>query len=184
MKARNRLASRNLVAELIRCANDHSAMFSFAVRSRSRHLNSQTSGPPCRSVRIMLPFCMDFPFCAFNARNCRGGLAGTIQAQIVDEEWQEPQRIEQSYCFPAEITSANDVKSGEHFCGTTFPMADARVFRFHNLRNALRINVCDLIVSMEQAAMSPRPVIGAIVVVSSLAVSFLFMAAVRASRAG
>src|SRR5258706_2845883 len=26
----------------------------------SRHLNSQTSGPPCRSVRIMLPFCMVF----------------------------------------------------------------------------------------------------------------------------
>jgi hypothetical protein len=33
----------------------------------SRHLNSQTSAPPCRSVRIMLPFCMDFPFCASNA---------------------------------------------------------------------------------------------------------------------
>jgi hypothetical protein len=33
----------------------------------SRHLNSQTSGPPCRSVRIMLPICMDSSFCAFNA---------------------------------------------------------------------------------------------------------------------
>src|SRR5260370_37667605 len=33
----------------------------------SRQLNSQTSGPPCCSVRIMLPFCMDFPFCASNA---------------------------------------------------------------------------------------------------------------------
>jgi len=32
---------------------------------------------------------------------------------------------------------------------------------------------CDLIVTMEQAHISPRPVVGAIVVVSSLAVSFL-----------
>jgi putative membrane protein len=32
---------------------------------------------------------------------------------------------------------------------------------------------CDLIVSMEQAEISPRPVIGAIIVASSLAVSFL-----------
>src|SRR5580700_3324489 len=34
MKAHNRLASRNLVAELIRCTNDHSAMFTFAIWSR------------------------------------------------------------------------------------------------------------------------------------------------------
>jgi hypothetical protein len=33
----------------------------------SRQLNSQTSGPACRFVRIMLPSCMDFPFCASNA---------------------------------------------------------------------------------------------------------------------
>jgi len=32
------------------------------------------------------------------------GLAGTIQAQIVDEERQKPQQIEESYRFPAEIT--------------------------------------------------------------------------------
>src|ERR1700689_861563 len=35
------------------------------------------------------------------------------------------------------------------------------------------MGLCDLIGSMEQAGVSPRPVIGAIVVVSSLAVSFL-----------
>jgi hypothetical protein len=28
------------------------------------------------------------------------GLAGTIQEQIVDEEWRQPQQIEESYCFP------------------------------------------------------------------------------------
>ena len=67
MKARNRLASRNLVVELIRCTNDHSAIFTFAIRSRFSPPEFPTSGPPCRSVRIMLPFCMDFPFCAFNA---------------------------------------------------------------------------------------------------------------------
>ena len=37
----------------------------------------------------------------------------------------------------------------------------------------LRMDFCDLIVSMEQAEISPRPVVGAIVVVSGLAVSFL-----------
>src|ERR1700737_4848847 len=35
------------------------------------------------------------------------------------------------------------------------------------------MNFCDLIASMEQAEVSPRPVVGAIVVVSGLAVSFL-----------
>ena len=29
--------------------------------------------------------------------------AGTIQEQIVDEEWRQPQQIEESYCFPAAI---------------------------------------------------------------------------------
>jgi hypothetical protein len=32
------------------------------------------------------------------------GLAGTIQAQIVDEERQKPQQIDESYRFPAVIT--------------------------------------------------------------------------------
>ena len=44
------------------------------------------------------------------------------------------------------------------------------------LRRALydfRTDSCDLIVSMEQAEISPRPVVGAILVVSGLAVSFL-----------
>src|SRR3981189_2430566 len=36
-----------------------------------------------------------------------------------------------------------------------------------------RMNFCDLMVSMEQFELSPRPVVGAIVVVSGLAVSFL-----------
>ena len=45
-----------------------------------------------------------------------------------------------------------------------------------DLRRALydfRMDFCDLIVSMEQAEISPRPVVGAIVAVSGLAVSFL-----------
>jgi len=44
------------------------------------------------------------------------------------------------------------------------------------LRRALydfRMDFCDLIVSMEQVEISPRPVVGAIVLVSGLAVSFL-----------
>jgi putative membrane protein len=35
------------------------------------------------------------------------------------------------------------------------------------------VDFCDLIVSMEQAGINPRPAVGAIIVVSSLAVSFL-----------
>ena len=42
---------------------------------------------------------MDFPFCASNAEIAEEDL----QAQIVDEEWQKPQQIEESYCFPAAI---------------------------------------------------------------------------------
>ncbi len=37
----------------------------------------------------------------------------------------------------------------------------------------LRMSFCDLIVSMEQTEINPRPVVGAIIVVSGLAVSFL-----------
>src|SRR5260370_8973177 len=40
-------------------------------------------------------------------------------------------------------------------------------------RLRLTLNFCDLIVSMQPAEISPRPVVGAIVVVSRLAVSFL-----------
>src|SRR5882762_8468619 len=36
-----------------------------------------------------------------------------------------------------------------------------------------RMDLCDLIVSMEQAEISPRPVVGAIIVVSGVAISFL-----------
>jgi len=42
----------------------------------------------------------------------------------------------------------------------------------HGLHDS-RMDSCDLIVSMEQAEISPRPVVGAIVAVSGLAVSFL-----------
>src|SRR3977135_3117160 len=36
-----------------------------------------------------------------------------------------------------------------------------------------RMDFCDLIVGMEQTGINPRPVVGAIIVVSGLAVSFL-----------
>ena len=38
---------------------------------------------------------------------------------------------------------------------------------------ALQLNLCDLIVTMDQVEISPRPLVGAIIVVSGLAVSFL-----------
>ena len=42
-----------------------------------------------------------FSFLCLQCGNCRAGLAGTIQEQIVDEEWRQSQQIEESYCFPA-----------------------------------------------------------------------------------
>jgi hypothetical protein len=39
-------------------------------------------------------------------RKIAAGLAGTIQAQIVDEEWQKPQQIEESFRFPAAMSSS------------------------------------------------------------------------------
>ena len=51
-------------------------------------------------------------------------------------------------------------------------------------RSDFRMDFCDLIVSMEQAEISPRPVVGAIVVVSGLAAVIPAVAAVRASCFG
>src|ERR1700732_4607698 len=103
MKARNRLASRNLVTEFIRCPNNHSAMFTFAIGSRF----SPSEFP---NVCSAVSFCSHhasvlhgLSFLCLQCRNCRGGLAGTIQAQIVEEEWRQTQQIEESYCFPAAI---------------------------------------------------------------------------------
>jgi len=104
MKARNRLASRNLVVELIRCTNDHSAMFAFAIRS-------SFSPPEFPNVWSAVSFCSyhasvlhKSSFLCRKFGKLPAGLAGTIQAQIVDEEWQKPQQIEESYCFPAEMS--------------------------------------------------------------------------------
>src|ERR1700679_2633356 len=104
MKARNNSASRNLVAKLTRFTNDHSAMSSFAIRSRF-------SPPELPDIWSAVSFCSNhasvlhgLSFLCLQCGNCRAGLAGTIQAQIVDEEWQKPQQIQESYRFPAEIT--------------------------------------------------------------------------------
>jgi len=43
-------------------------------------------------------------------------LQATIQEQIVDEEWQEPQQIEESYCFPAEMSSVCHPELAEGNC--------------------------------------------------------------------
>jgi len=42
-----------------------------------------------------------------------------------------------------------------------------------------RMDFCDLIIGMEQAEISPRPAVGAIVVVSGLAVSFLLLSLIH-----
>jgi len=59
---------------------------------------------------------MDFPLCAFNAKIAQQDLQATIQEQIVDEEWQEPQQIEESYCFPAEMSSVCHPELAEGNC--------------------------------------------------------------------
>jgi hypothetical protein len=84
MKARNRLASRNFVAELIRCTNDHSAMFTLAIGSRF-------SPPEFPNVWSAVSFCSyhasvlhKSSFLCRKFGKLPAGLAGTIQAQIVD----------------------------------------------------------------------------------------------------
>src|SRR5579863_2342973 len=86
MEARNSLASRDLVAELVRCTNDHSPMSTFSIRSR-------LSPPELPDIWSAVSFCSHhasvlhgFSFLCLQCGNCRGGLAGTIQAQIVVEE--------------------------------------------------------------------------------------------------
>jgi hypothetical protein len=78
-------------------------MFTFAIRSRF-------SPPEFPNVWSAVSFCSHhasvlhgFSFLCLQCGNCRAGLAGTIQEQIVDEEWRQPQQIEESYCFPAAI---------------------------------------------------------------------------------
>jgi hypothetical protein len=106
MKAHDSSASRNLVAELIRCTNDHSAMSSFAIRSRFSppELPDIWSAVSFRSHHASVLHGVSF--LSLQCGNCRAGLAGTIQAQIVDEEWQKPQQIEESYRFPAAMSSS------------------------------------------------------------------------------
>src|SRR5579863_7033649 len=91
MEARNSLASRDLVAELVRCTNDHSAMSTFAIRSRF-------SPPEFPNVWSAVSFCSHhasvlhgFSFLCLEYGNCLARFAGTIQEQIVDEEWRQPQ---------------------------------------------------------------------------------------------
>jgi hypothetical protein len=99
------MASRKLVAELIRCTNDHSAMFTFAIWSRF-------SPPEFPNVWSAVSFCSNhasvlhgFSFLCPQCGNCLTGFVGTIQEQIVDERWWQPQQIEESYCFPAAMPS-------------------------------------------------------------------------------
>src|SRR5207302_10079927 len=77
--------------------------------------------------------------------------------------------------FPVPGTAAN---------GNSFPVADHNVSGLRHLADPANrpcggtlydffVDFCDLIVSMEQAEIGSRPVVGAIVVVSGLAVSFL-----------
>src|SRR5258708_9311426 len=70
----------------------------------SRHLNSQTSGPPYRSVRIMLPFCMDFPFCACNAEIAEEDLQAQIRHRLSMRNGKNRNESSKIIAFPAEIT--------------------------------------------------------------------------------
>ena len=55
---------------------------------------------------------------------------GVQSSQIVDEEWQKPQQIEQSYCFPAEITNANLIMKAEMcIAGDYFPSCPPRAYQ-------------------------------------------------------
>lgn len=104
MKTRNSLACRDLVAKLIRCTNDHSAMFTFAIWSRF-------SPPEFPNVWSAVSFCSNhasvlhgFSFLCLQCGNSLAGFVGTIQEQIGDEGWRQPQQMSESYRFPAAIT--------------------------------------------------------------------------------
>src|SRR5262249_13643402 len=78
------------------------ACFRLPYAPGSRHLNSQTSGPYCRSARIKLPFCMDILSLrsSFDRRhnpstNCVP--AGTCTGDRRGED-------ARGYCFASEIT--------------------------------------------------------------------------------
>ena len=76
----------------------------------SRHLNSQTSGPRCRSARITLPFCMYLLSCLWTAFTSLGLHKGTIQAQIVFRRLQKYAisvggKDARGYCFAAATPS-------------------------------------------------------------------------------
>jgi len=47
---------------------------------------------------------MDFPFCACNAEIAEEDLQAQFRHRLSMRNKRKPQRIEQSYCFPAEIT--------------------------------------------------------------------------------
>ena len=76
----------------------------------SRDLNSQTSGPILRSAWMMLPCCIERPFCAAQAVHLENRivLVGTIQAQIVGHYGRgDPAQLRGEmigYRFPAEIS--------------------------------------------------------------------------------
>ena len=72
-------------------------------------IRSRFSPPEFPNVWSAVSFCSHasvlhgFSFRCLQCGNRRAGLAGTIQEQIVDEEWRQPQQIEESCCFPAAI---------------------------------------------------------------------------------
>jgi hypothetical protein len=108
MKARNSLTSRNLVAELVRCTNDHSAMFTFAIWSG-------LSPPEFPNIWSAVSFCSNhasvlhgLSFLCLECGKRLAGFVGTIQEQIVDERWREPQQIEESYRFPAAMARTRE----------------------------------------------------------------------------
>jgi hypothetical protein len=108
MKARNRLASRNLVTEFIRCPDNHSAMFAFAIRSRfspSEFPNIWSAVSFCSNHASVLH---GLSFLCLECGKRLAGFVGTIQEQIVDERWREPQQIEESYRFPAAMARTRE----------------------------------------------------------------------------
>jgi len=97
----------------------------------SRHLNSQTFGPILRSACMMLPCCIERPFCASQPVHPENRLVlvGTIQAQIFGHHGRgDPEKLRGEmigYRFPAEITARTSPgKQWMCLSATTLRLAD------------------------------------------------------------
>lgn len=98
------VASRNLVTEFIRCPNNHSAMFAFAIWS-------SFSPPEFPNVCSAASFCSyhasvlhNFSFLCLKCGNCLQDLQAQFRHRLSMRKWEKRTQTAEGYCFPAAVT--------------------------------------------------------------------------------